>query len=620
MSARSQRGTCDSRKRQSNRLEHVLSVGLRRNATTGTKNDGTGPIRRHSVMSVESLSSDSSDSSDFDEDEPARDMKVVVRLRGTKREFDTLRDEIAAKRKKDDEWIQKSQSTTRELSDDEKALILPLLKMLLLSDSISQAEAVDRIESLCRVDKKFRDLCRKDRTWTSMYTTLRDKEYEHWNRISNGDFMKCVELIQRRDGYDLYDTKRSLRQRVIDLISKAPEWRKWLPKHFVERKAFEDVNELKAALYGDDRKNPGWENAIPVYGEPEAYILSELPFGSILYELFAYSPEKYWTLRIGAWDLTNVIFTAGMFERCTKFNSYIGHWNMENVEVADSMFCECNEFDQDISRWDTGNLIKAEGMFQDCWSFNQDLSGWNTENLENCSRMFERCGEFNQDIGGWNMNDVTEAAGMFYGAGSFNQDLSRWRFSPQLTNLDRMFCWCTSFNTSINDWDVRNVVNMDKMFKHSGYNQPLDKWRVEKLVTAKSMFKYAPFNQPINDWLTLRLVLADKMFEGSQFDKPLNKWITRYLYGRTRMFYESKFLHDISMWWLPRGTAPSQEMFDSEFPDEWMPRYFYSYQGMGTTDAMAKAIKSYKDRDPTSDDEYDSGDADDDYSGDSYIS
>ena len=44
-----------------------------------------------------------------------------------------------------------------------------------------------------------------------------------------------------------------------------------------------------------------------------------------------------------------------------------------------------------------------------------------------------------------------------------------------------MFCGATSFNQSLNKWDVSKVTDMDFMFDDaSSFNQPLDDWNVSK--------------------------------------------------------------------------------------------------------------------------------------------
>ena len=46
----------------------------------------------------------------------------------------------------------------------------------------------------------------------------------------------------------------------------------------------------------------------------------------------------------------------------------------------------------------------------------------------------------------------------------FNGDLSGWDVS-NVTAMDCMFYFATSFNRDISNWDVSNVTNMSEMFE-----------------------------------------------------------------------------------------------------------------------------------------------------------
>ena len=52
---------------------------------------------------------------------------------------------------------------------------------------------------------------------------------------------------------------------------------------------------------------------------------------------------------------------------------------------------------------------------------------------------------------------------MFRGATSFNQSLNKWNVS-NVTNMKFMFCAAESFNQPLNNWNVSNVEDMEGMF------------------------------------------------------------------------------------------------------------------------------------------------------------
>jgi len=70
---------------------------------------------------------------------------------------------------------------------------------------------------------------------------------------------------------------------------------------------------------------------------------------------------------------------------------------------------------------------------------------------------------------------VTNMNRMFNGATSFNQSLNNWDVSS-VTNMDRMFYDATSFNQQLNDWDVSSVTNMSNMFDGSGMSESNATW------------------------------------------------------------------------------------------------------------------------------------------------
>ena len=83
-------------------------------------------------------------------------------------------------------------------------------------------------------------------------------------------------------------------------------------------------------------------------------------------------------------------------------------------------------------------------------------------------------------IENWDVSNVTNMDRVFYGANSFNQPLNKWNVS-KVTSMEVMFEEAVSFNQPLNKWDVSNVTNMDDMFKSAeSFNQPLNKWDVSK--------------------------------------------------------------------------------------------------------------------------------------------
>ena len=76
--------------------------------------------------------------------------------------------------------------------------------------------------------------------------------------------------------------------------------------------------------------------------------------------------------------------------------------------------------------------------------------------------------------------------------------ISQWDVS-RVTNMDRLFSDCISFNEDISNWDVSSVTNMSNMFiEASSFNQPIGKWDTQNVTDMDYMFYTASsFNHPI---------------------------------------------------------------------------------------------------------------------------
>ena len=97
--------------------------------------------------------------------------------------------------------------------------------------------------------------------------------------------------------------------------------------------------------------------------------------------------------------------------------------------------------------------------------------------------------------------------------------------------MNNMFADASSFNQSLNSWDVGNVGIMNGMFSGaSSFNQPLDNWNVSNVATMAYMFQNAAsFNQNLGNWKPLSLTTATNFLYGIKLSTPnydalLNGW------------------------------------------------------------------------------------------------
>ena len=84
--------------------------------------------------------------------------------------------------------------------------------------------------------------------------------------------------------------------------------------------------------------------------------------------------------------------------------------------------------------------------------------------------MFHRAESFNQPLF-QNVSNVADMSAMFEGATSFNQSLDNWDVS-NVERMSEMFEGATSFNQPLNKWNVSNVKIMRWMFNGTGHTGP----------------------------------------------------------------------------------------------------------------------------------------------------
>ena len=107
---------------------------------------------------------------------------------------------------------------------------------------------------------------------------------------------------------------------------------------------------------------------------------------------------------------------------------------------------------------------------------------------------------FNSSINYWDVSSVTNMQGIFQYALSFNQPLNNWDVSS-VTNM-RIMLNSAPFNQDVSNWDVSSVTNMGWMFEHNGnFNQDVSNWDVSSVTEMRGMFRNTySFNQNLTCW------------------------------------------------------------------------------------------------------------------------
>ena len=289
---------------------------------------------------------------------------------------------------------------------------------------------------------------------------------------------------------------------------------------------------------------------------------------------------------IGTWDVSNVNDMTAAFSANANgaspnrglFNEDIGGWDTSNVTNMGGMFDGCFTFNQDISSWDTSKVTNMNGMFSMAVrpvgatpAFDQDIRGWVVGATTDLGSMFRDLNIFlstYQVLGtptstffnqgrftppnntvfqdglayyfgegplpsGWTADQIGTATGI-------PQTIATWDTS-QVTSMADAFNASTlgqsaraTFNTSINNWNVSNVISMRSMFTEAkDFNQNIVRWNVSNVVDMSYMFACsasAPgaFNADIVSWDVSSVTNMEAMFQNQKdFDAFLITWQVR---------------------------------------------------------------------------------------------
>ena len=354
-------------------------------------------------------------------------------------------------------------------------------------------------------------------------------------------FARILDLIHRRDGVKLEVNKLPKNITMKKAYTSLVGARNWAPHHWrPNRQAFSSIEELRQAIADFMKnKNGSREAVINTYGEPEAWIVTQL---DILSELT--QSERRNHINDNNLDSDDDDFVS-------KFNEPIGAWDTSRVTDMDGTFCNCEIFDQYIGAWHTSKVTTMRGMFMYASSFDQPIGDWNTSRVLAMNKMFQCAANFNQPIAKWDTSKVRNMAYMFSETDEFNQPIGNWD-TGNVTTLEEMFSWAKVFNQPINDWNTSNVEIMNGMFQHARvFNQHLCGWDTRKVKNMSYMFTSARvFNQHLGNWKTSKVEHMKSMFERAfSFNKPINLWDTSNVKNMADMFYQAKsFNQSIDEW------------------------------------------------------------------------
>ena len=169
-------------------------------------------------------------------------------------------------------------------------------------------------------------------------------------------------------------------------------------------------------------------------------------------------------------------------------------------------------------------IVKITGLFPRIF-FNGGLDrlkilevkNWGSIKWKNMQSAFMSCSNLTiTALDAPDLSNVLDMSYAFFGCTSFNQSINHWNVS-NITSLYVTFFDCTSFNQPLNSWNTSAVTNMSNMFRGASvFNQPLNSWNTSAVTTMSNMFDGASvFNQPLNSWNTANVNTMSNMFSNA---------------------------------------------------------------------------------------------------------
>ena len=199
----------------------------------------------------------------------------------------------------------------------------------------------------------------------------------------------------------------------------------------------------------------------------------------------------------------------------------------------------------EVTQWGTTKWTSLEKAFAGCT--NMDITATDKPDLtavNDLSNMFKNCVAlvYNTSIGDWDVSHITNMNNMFNYAKSFNQPINNWVVSS-VTDMRAMFASAEIFNQDISSWDVSHVTNMIRMFGGAkAFNRDLSNWNVSAVTDMRHMFRDAiAFNSPLNWGNKVSNVtsMESMFFKATAFNQDISGWDTRNVTNMSNMFKQA---------------------------------------------------------------------------------
>ena len=198
-----------------------------------------------------------------------------------------------------------------------------------------------------------------------------------------------------------------------------------------------------------------------------------------------------------------------------------------------------------VTQWGTTKWTSLDKAFFGCG--NMDVTATDKPDLTvvtDLSNMFKNCVAlvYNTSVNDWDVSHITNMNSMFSQTTKFNQPLNNWVVSS-VTDMRAMFASAETFNQDISGWDVSHVTNMIRMFGGAkAFNRDLSNWNVAAVADMSHMFREAiAFNSPLNWGGKVSNVtnMASMFFKATAFNQDISGWNTRSVANMNGMFKQA---------------------------------------------------------------------------------
>ncbi len=219
-----------------------------------------------------------------------------------------------------------------------------------------------------------------------------------------------------------------------------------------------------------------------------------------------------------------------------------------------------------IQQWGNNTWVSMSSAFYGCANLAGNSIGAPVFG-PNCDlyAMFAGCSSFNTSLNTWNMVNVTQTDYMFQDATSFNGNITSWNMS-NVTNMNNMFNGATAFNQAIGNWNTTAVTDMNSMFyAATSFNQAIGTWSTNAVTNMSSIFSGATiFNQPIGAWNTAAVTNMNSTFYGATaFNQAIGSWNTTAVTDMSNMFYDAAAFNQPIGSWNTAAVTVMSNMFNT---------------------------------------------------------